>query len=66
MGTGNFQGKGRPIVKSCGTMDELIEMPYGTPRSVSPRNHALDGGAGVPMGRGNFRGVSGLLQSIEF
>jgi len=36
-----------------------IEMPFGLRTQVSPRNHVLDGGPDLPMGRGNFEGGKG-------
>jgi len=33
---------------------------------ADPANYVLDGGADAPAGRGTFRGVYGLLQSIGF
>jgi len=33
-----------------------IEIPFGLRTRVGPRNHVLDGGPDLPMGRGNFEG----------
>jgi len=51
MRRGNFEVKGRPIVKyslsavSCAKTAEPIEMKFGILRQVDPENHVLDEGA---------------------
>jgi len=35
---------------------EVIEMPFGLRTRVGSRNHVLDRGLHLPMGRGNFAG----------
>jgi len=40
---------------------EPIEMPFGLRILVGPRNHVLDGGQHLPMGRSNFEGRGGPL-----
>jgi len=37
-------------------MAEPIEMPFGLLARMGPRNHVLDRGPDVSMGRGNFDG----------
>jgi len=44
-------------------MAELIEMPFSLWPWVGSRNHVLDGGPDLPMGRGNFEG-KGAAQCI--
>jgi len=49
MGRGNFEGKGRPIVKYgdtaiiCAKTAEPIDMPFRLRAQVGTRNHVLDG-----------------------
>jgi len=38
----------------CAKTAEPIEMPFGLWARMGPRNHVLDGGSDLPMGRGNF------------
>ena len=35
---------------------EPINMPFGLRTWVGPRNHVLDGGPDLPIGRGTFKG----------
>jgi len=44
---------------SCAKTAEPIEMPFWMKTRVGPRYHVLHGGAVIPRGRGNFRGLSG-------
>jgi len=37
-----------------------IEMPFGLMTWVGSRDHVLDGGSDLPMGRGKFLGDNGL------
>ena len=37
-------------------MFEPLDVPFGMLSHVNPRNHVLDGGQNLPMGRGNFEG----------
>jgi len=46
-------------------MAALIKMPFGMLSRVEPGNHVLDRGADAVTGRGNFRGVYGVLQNIQ-
>jgi len=36
-----------------------IEMPFGLRICVGPRDHVLDEGSDIPMGRGKFMGENG-------
>jgi len=49
---------------SCAKTAEPIDMPFWMKTRVSPGNHLLDEGAYPPMGRDNFRGLSGPFKSI--
>jgi len=49
------------MVVSPAKMAEPIEMPCGLGTRLGPRNHVLDGGLDLSMGRGNFRGRGGPL-----
>ena len=62
MGMGNFEGKGRRIVKYRDTLRSSVqkrlkpvEMPFGLLARMGPTNHVLDG-VPDPMGKGNFGG----------
>ena len=60
MGRGNFWGKGALIVKYrdtaviCAKTAEWIERPFGLWARIGPRNHVLDGGLDLLLGRGNL------------
>ena len=62
MGSVNFVGKGRSIVKYRETTvisaktAAPIEMPFGLRTRVGPRNHVLDGGPDSPWEGAIFRG----------
>ena len=43
---------------SCAIAAEPIEMPLGVWSRVSPRDHALGGGARIPQVNGQFWGVA--------
>jgi len=62
MGRGNFEGESDVPLLSihsvviCAKTAEAIELPFGLWARVGPVNHVLDGGADLPMGKGNFWG----------
>jgi len=66
VGRRNFEGMADDTAVNPAKTAEPIEMLFGMLSRVVPRNYVLDGGAGVPMGRGTLRGVSSSLQSIGF
>jgi len=52
---------------NCAKTDEPIEMSFGKPSQLGPRNHVLHVSADAPTGSGTtVRGMYSPLQSIGF
>ena len=47
---------GLSVCLSVTDLPEPIEVPFGLRTWVGPKNHVLDGGPDLRMGRGNFEG----------